>query len=63
MPTSTLCFAEPVLFRASIEWACGEDVLSTRAVLVGLAVMVDHAVALFNIKALAFWRAYRQDNV
>lgn len=43
MPTSTLCFAEPVVFRTGtvvFEWAClCGDVLSTRAVYCGLAVM------------------------
>lgn len=39
-----------------IEWAYVKDkvVLSTTAALVGLAVMVDQAVALFSIKSLCF---------
>jgi hypothetical protein len=42
MPTSTLGYAEPV----------SNDVLSTGGVLVGLADIVYHAFALFNIVPL-----------
>lgn len=54
MPTSTLSFTERSCSELEVfEWVCvSGDILSTRAVLIGLADMVDRTVALFNIKPL-----------